>query len=99
MARYSSRICELCQVTFGEYDRPARDEKCAAVLKAAIARIRASRRHVDNLPAYLNGELRKMQQLGDVCGDDLVAELRHVPRDADIGFNVIAVLPKVKAMT
>jgi len=95
MLKYAAKVCELCQTTFGEYDRPDRDAKCAAVLRAAITRIRASRRTVDNLPAYLNGELKRMQQLGDVCGDDLVAELRQQTRPvADAGPR-----PKMKALS
>jgi hypothetical protein len=77
--RYAARVCELCQAQFGETCRPERDEKCQAVMKAAVGRILAAHRTrtIDNLPAYLNGELKRLTHIGDLCGDDVVAELRH----------------------
>jgi len=79
MSRYAERVCEYCQSTFGESERPRRDEQCTAVMQAAIERVRAAHnaKPIDNLPAYLNGELKRMSHIGDLCGDDLVAELRH----------------------
>jgi len=76
---YSAKVCELCQVQFAQVERPGRDEKCQAVMKASVERILSAHRGtpIDNLPAYLNGELKRLTHIGDLCGDDLVCELRH----------------------
>ncbi len=83
MLKWSARICELCRSQFAEVERPERDEKCEAVVREAMDRILAAHRKkpIDNLPAYLNGELKRLTHVGDLCGDDLVSELRSRRRE------------------
>ncbi len=83
MHRYAERICAHCHTQVGEVERPERDEKCQAVMKASIGRTFTAhhRTPIDNLPAYLNGELKRLTHVGDLCGDDLVSELRSRRRN------------------
>ena len=102
MHRYAARICEYCQEQFGEVERPERDEKCQAVMKASVDRILAvhHKTPINNLPAYLNGELKRLTHIGDLCGDDLVTELRSRRRNGtNEAGRVGDFLPDVRAGT
>jgi hypothetical protein len=90
--RYTARVCELCQVQFATTERPARDELCRDALRACVGRMLSAHNGdegpIRNLPAYLNGEIARCTELGDLCGDDTVEELRRrvaPPRDPDNG--------------
>ena len=76
--KYAARVCAQCQAQFGSVERPERDAKCIAALRGCVSSILAVHRKtpIQNLPAYLNGELSKLTHLGDLVGDDLVRELR-----------------------
>jgi hypothetical protein len=99
--RYAGRICELCQAQFAEVERPEREEKCQAVLRGAVGCILTAHRSkpIENLPAYLNGELKRLTHIGDVCGDTLVRELRDRRHSGSSEPTRLGnVLPKVPAL-
>jgi len=79
--RYAAHVCELAKEQFATIERPARDEACTRVLQSCVDRMvdAHSGRHgpISNLPAYLNGEIKRCSHLGDLCGDELVVELRR----------------------
>lgn len=79
LLRYATTLCQQCQKQFATTLRPDRDAKCTAVMKAAMGRIVAvhQKTPIQNVPAYLNAELKQLTHLGDVCGDDTVAALRR----------------------
>jgi hypothetical protein len=81
MHRYAAAVCQLCQEQLPTVERPDRDELCARIMRSCVSRIvdahRGEAGPIQNLPAYLNGELKRCTHLGDLCGDELLIEIRR----------------------